>query len=314
MRRAVAAVSLVGAMLVLQGCGGGGGPSPSPAPSGPCMNANWDIVTQSSKMSTKVDASGSGAQGAGSTSGTIQGDAKIDFENFNVRIDETGTLNVLETKPSAANWDLKLDDRLILDASKKLLVIFSTEINASTGKQILHNCSAITISEMPTSGQLTMIWAVIKAKISKTAECKGNDGTYDTWHFSLVHHKGDPWNVPVPLPVKLPTDVELTVDDTLKMDKNYLLHSETLQVNAANGTYTAKVYTNTDVTDASSAGPTAADLDYSSFGTCTPIPKLDHQFLKDMLTIPKRQMSTAKKLVLLTLLAGLESEAKEVVV
>merc|ERR1712216_10301 len=102
--------------------------------------------------------------------------------------------------------------------------------------------------------------------------CGGNDGTYDTWKMNFAHKKGEPWPVPVPVP-QLP-DMDLNVEMNTQMSKDYLLHSETLHITAAmekDGTSTnIKEDSTMEVTEASATGPTTDDLDYSSWGTCTP--------------------------------------------
>merc|ERR1711939_317766 len=100
-----------------------------------------------------------------------------------------------------------------------------------------------------------------------------------------AHHKSDPSPIPG---VKIPP-VDVAVNLSMQMDEKYHLHSETTHMSfhedkTANGTgpIDGNASVTIKVSQSSSAGPTADDLDYSSWGECTPIHPSDHMFLNDL--------------------------------
>merc|ERR1719240_996133 len=158
--------------------------------------------------------------------------------------------------------------------------------NATSGKVLKQNCSAITESKMPPPALITAAWNFkIKPSLKKIAQCGGNDGSYDTWNIDVVHHKSDPSPIPgVKLP---PADVVLNL--STQMDEKYLVHAETMNMSlhtdktaSGAGPVDEKASATIKVSQSSSTGPTADDLDYSGWGKCTPIHPADHTFLSDL--------------------------------
>lgn len=313
MRGVISAVCAVGAAIALQGCGGGGpspAPGPAPAPSGACKNPAIDLVTSSLTASTKLDVDVTVKGIKVTESGTSDGTTKIDMTAWNARIDETTTLT---TDTGAMKVAMKIETKIIVDVEKKLLVEWVKATNATSGKVMEQNCSAITIAKMPAPALITMAWNAIKGKMQQAAKCGGNDGTYDTWNINFVHHKDDPLPIPVP---NLPK-VDLTVDMKIQMDANYLLHSESMTISMdspdieGSGPMTVKETSTTTVSQASATGPVAADLDYSSWGKCTAITPPGHEFLNDFRGFKKDGKGTTRNLIMLTLQTALDMQANE---
>jgi len=267
-------------------------------------------VTQSGKQSTTLKATATANGIVTTESGTITGDAKIDLSNFNARIDEAGTV---EAKAGGMSQSIKTEEKIILNVAKKLIVIWTKQSNATSGTVLLQNCSALTIDKMPSKIEFGLAFNVLKGVLQKAAVCKGNDGKYDTWDVSVDHKKDDPWPAPIP-GITLPP-MNLALDLKLKMDTDYLLHSEVMhlhQDSTINGTTTNITEdSTTTVTEPTASGPTDTDLDYSSWGTCTPIHPKDTEFLHERLAKAANPM---KKLLLATLVTSMESRAQEEIV
>jgi len=262
--------------------------------------------------------------------GAGAGQQKIDMEKWNARIDQSflTRVNVAYATPwtICPPWTtchLESEVRMIVDASKKLVVVWEEVSNATSGKVMKHNCTAMTIAKMPAPAQLTILWNTLKPIVQKLAKCGGNDGTYDTWNVDFEHNSGTPWLMKIP---GLPENIYVSLNLELRMDKNYLLHSEStprgpnfLQTSDIKGlgSISAAELSTTTVSGASNSGPTDADLDYSTWGTCTAInPPAEQafQFLSDLQGLKKDGKSSMQNLLILILQASLASPSTEVVV
>jgi len=282
------------------------------------LNSKIDLVTQSVTSATTIDIDGKGKGMALKEAGTGAGSQKIDMEKWTARIEQSVSMTVsVGPMPAMA---LKSEVRMIVDASKKLVVVWEEVSNATSGKVMKHNCSAMTIAKMPPPAELTMLWNTMKPMVQKFAKCGGNDGTYDTWNVDFEHKSGTPWPMNIP---GLPENIDLSLNLELKMDKDYLLHSETAKASfqtediKGSGPISATEKSTTSVSGASNAGPTDADLDYSTWGTCTAInPPAEQalQFLSDLQGLKKDGKSSMQNLLFLTLQASLASPSTEVVV
>mmetsp|Transcript_129330 Transcript_129330/g.258229 ORF Transcript_129330/g.258229 Transcript_129330/m.258229 type:complete len:327 (+) Transcript_129330:66-1046(+) len=326
MRAAIFAVGVVGASLTLQGCGSGNTtttttvpptttttPSPAP-PTQPCKNPSIDLVTQSATSTTKLDATVNYLGTTFTVSGNIEGATKIDMDMWRVRIDQMATLSV----KGPASKEEKTEVKLIVNADKKLIVEWTKVTDITSGKVLAQNCSAITVAKMPTPMVLSMAWKqMILPELQKHVKCNGSDGTYDTWDVHFVHKKDDP----LPLPI-LPK-MDIAVDMDMKMDTNYLMkaenskisvHSDDVDVQGFQGPISIVETSITDVTQSSNTGPTSDDLDYTSWGTCTPITPPDHKFLNALGGLKKDGKSAIQNMIIGTLQVALASRTEEVVI
>jgi hypothetical protein len=303
-------VCAVGAATVLQGCGGGSGQF-----SGACKNPAIDMVTSSLKSTTKLDATATSKSVTTTQSQTQDSSSKIDLTSWNARIDGSSTISMKIDSPSLhMDMEQQTDEKMILDVEKKLLVVSIKTTNTTSGKVILQNCSAITIPQMPAPAEIGMAWNLMKGEMQKLFKCGGNDGTHDKWIIDFVHHKDDP----SPIPGQSLPKFDLTVDMEVQMDANYLVHSESMTMTmdmpdiAGSGESMKETETSTtDVTQASATGPSAADLDYSSWGKCTAITPPGHEFLNDFRGFKKDRKGTVKNLIIATLQMALDMQGKE---
>lgn len=310
MRVLIAIVCAAGVATVLQGCGGGSGQF-----SGACKNPAIDIVTSSVKSTTKLDTTTAMNSVKTTQSGTQVSSEKIDMTSWNARIDLSSTMSMKMDSPSLhMDIEQQMDEKMILDVEKKLLVESIKTTNTTSGKVIFQNCTAITIPQMPAPAQIGMAWNLIKGEMQKLFKCGGNDGTHDKWTINFVHHKDDP----SPIPGQSLPKFDLTVDMEVQMDASYLLHSESLtmtmdlpNITGSGESESVKETSTTDVTQASATGPSAADLDYSSWGKCTAITPPSHEFLNDFASFKKDRKVTAKNLIIATLKMALDTQVKE---
>jgi len=99
------------------------------------------------------------------------------------------------------------------------------------------------------------------------------------------------------------------------MDKDHVMKSMTTEISGSDlGPLTKFDETSTtDFTDSSTDGPAAADLDYSSWGTCTP-PHDQDKFLSELQDFQKDGKNTIANLLIATVQASMKSQTKEIVV
>lgn len=180
---------------------------------------------------------------------------KLDFENFNARVDGSST-----TKIAGEDHDIQFT--AIVHAGKKTVAASYT----IDGKQ---NCTIKPLPpQVPDPQTLAMYWKSFALPlIQSNAKCAGNDGTLDHW---TIDYSG-----PVP---KVPGQPQATGDFTvhveLKTDKDYVIHgvqeNEDVKVTAP-----SKVETKTTASivydKTSPTGPSDGDLDWSQWQNCTQV-------------------------------------------
>lgn len=288
MRSFIIVPCLVAATIVLQGCGGGGTTPPPPGP-GPvtkdCVNPEIDVKSQSFTSTAKsTETSSSGNITTKEVLDSV-GTIKIDMEQMNLYENVVSTISttVLWWDKMISSMDLKMEEKIIVDVSKKVVVISVKVSNATSGKVLITNCSAITIPAMPSAAEVSILFkAVVVPGLQKVATCSGNDGVYD--HYDMkINLQG----VSIP---GLKDNSYVTVQgmETILLDKDYVMHSTTgslkgefvLTKYEGLGIITVDEKVDSTTTDAKAGGPTAADLDYSSWtqmypdghsGKCTEI-------------------------------------------
>jgi len=231
------------------------------------MNTQVNLVTQSVQGTTKAHLQATvnpalpvvGPSIAVGLTGNFT--LKFSLEKMQVRADST--IKISLDKPPLGG---SVATKIIFDASKsdsQLVILSDVEVLGQSHK----NCTAITIQKLPPVPTLQAdVNAAIKA-LQGIAKCSASDGTYDTWSVSSQDV------LPIP-------NLTATVD--AKMDKNYLwrevdlglpkLHLENITemgitINSLDGTGSATV----SATSATADGPTASDLDHSTWGQCTPV-------------------------------------------
>jgi len=284
MRSFIIVPCLVAATIVLQGCGGGGTTPPPPGP-GPvtkdCVNPEIDVKSQSFTSTAKsTETSSSGNITTKEVLDSV-GTIKIDMEQMNLYENVVSTISttVLDWEKMISSMDLKMEEKIIVDVSKKVVVISVKVSNATSGKVLITNCSAITIPAMPSAAEVSILFkAVVVPGLQKVATCSGNDGVYD--HYDMkINLQG------VSIPgLKQVSYVTVQGMETILLDKDYVMHSTTgslkgefvLTKYEGLGIITVDEKVDSTTTDAKAGGPTAADLDYSLWrdakgGKCTEI-------------------------------------------
>lgn len=259
---------LVAAAIVLQGCGGGGSkPVPGPVTQA-CVNTQIDMRSQSITTTNKLTATVS--VGPITTQEVLDGTAteKLDLEQMSFYENSKQTLSVTGTP--LGDMDLEVESKAILNVGKQLLVEWTKVTNASSGTEIGTNCTAKTISAMPPVTEIVLAFkAIVLPQVQQLAKCIGNDGAYD--HYDLkADYEGPIPNFPKVTNVKVQGSMEIV------LDKDFLMQSSTSQLD---GSATVTDVGNIAVTEKSATvapsseagGPTAADLDWSSWGKCTPL-------------------------------------------
>jgi len=274
MRSLIAGASLAGVAVVLQGCGGGGGGG---GDSSTCMNFQMDVVTQSmtGTLAGTSEITVEGKVIKAPLDGTVT--EKLDMEKWNFRMDLTE--NVKETIPGIPQEvNMKVEAKVIFEALKQTGVVWYSMTNATSGKVIKQSCMTKTSKEIPAPATLTLLWkSTILPKLQAAASCGGNDGTYDTWKFTKSIKNGST-PLPPPLP-PTPKGTTGTIVAQIAMDKNFLVHSLVSDVDMevpASGTKSiTKTHGALDVSKNVASGPTDKDLDYSTWGNCTPSNELE---------------------------------------
>jgi len=270
MRAFVLLPCLVVAALVLQGCGAGGSASKRPVP-GPvtqdCVNTLIDIKSQSIESTNKLTVSAT--VGKITTKEVVDATAteKLDVEQMNLYEHSTSTISstVSGGPPGLPGaMDLKVDSKAILNVAKKLVVEWTKVTNASSGIVLKTDCTAQTIAKMPPVTTIVLAFkAIVLPQLQQASKCQGNDGAYDHYHL-IADYAG-----PIP---GVPKVTNLKVKGTMDvvLDKDYLLQTSKSQLTGS-ATETdvgdIAVTENSDTTATSSVagGPTAADLDWSSW-------------------------------------------------
>lgn len=180
---------------------------------------------------------------------------KLDFENFNARIDGSMT-----TKIAGEDHDIQYS--AIVHAGRKTMAATYT----IDGKQ---NCTITPLPpQVPDPQTLAMYWKSIAVPlIQSNAKCAGNDGTLDHW---TIDYSG-----PVPtVPGQPQATGDLTVHAELKTDKDYVIHgvqeTEAVKITAPSKAETKStasvVYDKTSPT-----GPSDDDLDWSQWQNCNQV-------------------------------------------
>lgn len=280
MRSFIIVPCLVAATIVLQGCGGGG-TTPEPPGPGPvtkdCVNPEIDVKSQSFTSTTKSTVDESTANITTKEVLDTVGTIKIDMEQMNLYENVVSTISTSVLGPQTIlSMDLKIEEKIIVDVSKKVVVISVKVSNATSGKVLITNCSAITVPAMPSAAEVSILFkAVVVPGLQKVAKCSGNDGVYD--HYDMkINLQG------VSIPgLKQVSDVNVQGMETILLDKDYVMHSTTGNLKGSAkyeglGVITVDEKIDSTTTDAKAGGPTAADLDYSSWrdakgGKCTEI-------------------------------------------
>jgi len=250
MRSLILVACLATVAVVLQGCGGGGGGSPSTK----CMHDKIDMVSQTATGTLTGTVAISQAKPMPIDDGTIV--EKVDFEKFNMRSDVSMTISV-----PPVGVAMLAQVRTIFNAEKKEGVVWQKV--SMKGVTMKTNCTKYDLTgKMPSN--LTNIWkTLVLPTVQNLASCGGSDGKLDTWNLHIDQT----------LPPSM-MSAAVNMDDTMKMDSNYLMTS-----NKVKGSMTMKVGTTTvsegvdlDMEVASTAGgPKAEDLDYSDetvWGVC----------------------------------------------
>lgn len=276
MRSFIVVPCLVATAIVLQGCGGGGSPTPAPGPSPvthACVNAQIDVKSQSVTSTNKGTVTTKVANIT--TKEVIDGTStvKMDMEQMSLYENSAHTVSMTTAggPPGMEAIDMKVEQKIILDVAKKVVVEWTKVTNVTSGKVLLTNCTAKTIAAMPAVAEVVMMFkGFALPMLQKVATCSGNDGKYD--HYDM---KVDLTDVAIP-GVKQVTDVNVHGMETILMDKDFVMHSTTgkLTVSAKMeglGDITVDETTAMTATAAKAGGPTAADLDWSSWGKCTPL-------------------------------------------
>jgi hypothetical protein len=276
MRSFIIVPCLVAATIVLQGCGGGGS-TPAPAPVTQCVNPQIDVKSQSVTSTTK---SAMTTYAANTTiEEVIDGTTttKIDMEQMNLYENTVSTASTTVSGEHPISTDLKTELKIIVHVAKKVLVESYKVTNVTSGKILIANCSAMTVAAMPPASEVSMLFkAVVVPKLQEVASCSHNDGTYDHYDMKIDFQAA---SLPGGLLPQV-SDVNVHGTETFLLDKDYVMHSATGKLKASAklegmGLETIDETTDSTSTDAKVGGPTAADLDYSSWGKCTLIPKED---------------------------------------
>lgn len=269
MRAFILVPCLVAAAIVLQGCGGGGSPAPGGLPTQACVNSQIDIKSQSVTSTNKLTATGSEGPIKIKVSVDGTGTEKLDLEQMNLYENSvhtvSGTVNVME-----GNHQMKVESKIILNVAKKIVVESTKVTNVTTGKVLFTNCTVKTIPQMPPVEHIVMAFkAIVLPMFQKQATCIGNDGAYD--HYDVkANYEG-------PIPGQ-PSITNLNVQGSMEilLDKDYLMHSSTSKLKASAtvtdvGNIDVDEQSDTTATKSKAGGPTPADLDWSSWGECTPL-------------------------------------------
>lgn len=261
MHRVLLVGVFVALAVVLNGCGSG------TAAGKACVNSEFQIVSQSFTAAT---------------TGTVE----VQFSNKSAPIlppmpsmDSTSKLKIdvdnmnLYEESSQKSPNMSIDLHLVFDAAKKQVVQkHHVTITLPSGvKTELRNCTVMTIPTLPKPSVLAQCFKEVTSMLSKLMKCTGNDGTYDTWEMDMK--MPDP-SSPLPLPPGFNEDMQYSV----LVSKDYLLHSSNMKMNAQMETKFGPMTENIDMgmkVDggvAAAGGPSAADLDISSWGLCYDVP------------------------------------------
>lgn len=272
MRSFIVVLCLVAATTVLQGCGGGGDGKLA------CVNSQIDVVSQSRTSTSKTTSV--------STTSVITekevidgtSTSKLDVDNMNLYENSvsTVTLTVSGDSPiSLPSIDIKNEEKIIVNVAKKVITVWVKETNVTSGKVLLTNCSAVTIDEMPTPELVSMIFkGTLVPKLQEVATCSFNDGKNDNFDMNIS------FTSPTIPGLPTVTDVDVQGSETIFMDKDLVMQGAKgnlklkATVEAQPGLkvpVTIDESTESTASQAALGGPEPADLDYSSWGTCTPI-------------------------------------------
>merc|ERR550539_727609 len=142
---------------------------------------------------------------------------------------------------------------------------------------------------MPPPSQISTMLKALVATMSSKMKCTGNDGTYDSFVLSLT--LPDP-SIPVPGDA-----VTGTMKETIKMDKDYILHSAGVSTNlkikmprnSSNSTMMETEEMTMTTLNTKKGGPSDSDLDYSSWGDCKEIKPPPHT--SDLLDVLAKSVS-----------------------
>jgi hypothetical protein len=277
MRSFIVVLCLVAATTVLQGCGGGGTSTPGPAPKLECVNSQIDVVSQSRTSTSKTTSV--------STTATITGKevidgtstSKLDVDKMNLYENSVSTVTLTVSGDSPIpmpSIDIKNEEKIIVNVAKKVITVWIKMTNVTSGKVLLTNCSAVTIDAMPPAELVSMIFkGTVVPKLQEVATCSSNDGKYDHFDMNISFQS------PTMPGLKTVTDVDVQGSETIFMDKDLVMHSAkgnlklkaTYEAQGLKVPVTVDESTEATASQAALGGPEPADLDYSSWGTCTPI-------------------------------------------
>lgn len=218
------------------------------------MNEKANVVTQSTDGTitgtTTVTADG---QPPVTQPLNAQVSEKLDFENFNARVD--GSM-----KTTIAGADHNIQYSAIVHAGKKTVAASYT----IDGKQ---NCTIRPLPpQVPDPQTLAMYWKSLAVPlIQNTAKCAGNDGTLDHW---TIDYSGPLPHIPNVPPS---SSGDMTVHVELKTDKDYVIHGieeqEDVKITDPKKVQTTSkasiVYDKTSPT-----GPSDDDLDWTKWPNC----------------------------------------------
>jgi len=260
MHKFVVLGSAIALPIVLQGCGGS---------HKSCVNSDFKLVSQSFSATSTVDMhiSVSGPDVPSPSAIPTQEfktTFKLDVEKMNVY-----------AKSATQSSNETLQFMFIFDSGKKQMVEKHDITMSFPGNTNYtdKNCTIKRISTLPDPEVLSQCFQTATAFLSQKMTCTGNDGTYDQWELNMKIPDSSTPLPPMPPPLQNVTE---DMHYSWYVNKDRLFHKAITEVESStpspsqSGTIVEKIQgtTNVDSGVAAAGGPSAEDLDYSSWGEC----------------------------------------------